>query len=309
MCKFTSVLFSLLAPCFLSCLLWAQGANSTATPVQMLVTLGHHYGHPPPHLTRDDLIVTQQLGDPLRIVSLLPMRGENAPLEMYVLVDNCSNCEPGSKFEEIRSFILAQPRTTSVGVAYLQDGRFQVAEKPTPDHERAVKALNVPTGAKPANPYGPVTELIRNWPQTSVRRAIVMISTGMNPAAQDDSRDPSAEALIAAAQRARVPIYAIYHPSADYFGTDSSKLYSAQVQLSHVANETGGEAYFLYFGPLPSLGPFLTDIAEHLADQYLLEFLVTPTSAKGSFQNITVKSKTGEVELVVPSRVWVPSAK
>ncbi len=63
-----------------------------------------------------------------------------------------------------------------------------------------------------------------------------------------------------AAQRAGVTVYVIYHPSADYLTTDSSKIYSGQVQLAHVADETGGEAYFLGFGPLPSLAPFLADM-------------------------------------------------
>ena len=48
-----------------------------------------------------------------------------------MLVDNCSNCEPGTKFEELRRFISSQPSTTSVGVAYIHNGRLQVAEKPT----------------------------------------------------------------------------------------------------------------------------------------------------------------------------------
>jgi hypothetical protein len=46
--------------------------------------------------------------------------------------------------------------------------------------------------------------------------------------------------------------------------------------IEHVADETSGEVYFLGFGPMPSLAPFLADLAEHLANQYLLEFVVKP---------------------------------
>jgi hypothetical protein len=46
---------------------------------------------------------------------------------------------------ELRRFISYQPSTTAVGVAYIENGRLQVAEKPTQDHERAVKALNTPS--------------------------------------------------------------------------------------------------------------------------------------------------------------------
>ena len=99
-----------------------------------------------------------------------------------------------------------------------------------------------------------------------------------------------------AAQRAGVTVYVIYHPSADYLESDSSKLYSGQVELSHVADETGGEAYFLGFGPLPSLAPFLADMADHLANQYLLEFLANPGEGPGALQHVTVKSKITDLE-------------
>ena len=37
-----------------------------------------------------------------------------------------------------------------------------------------------------------------------------------------------------------------------------------------------GAGLFPKLGPLPSLTPFLTDIADHLVNQYLLEFLANP---------------------------------
>ena len=233
----------------------------------MLVTVGHYFRHEPPLLTKNDVTIKQQF-DPLPITSVVPLRGDRAGLELFLLVDNCSNCEPGSKFEELRKFIASQPPTTAVGVAYIQDGRLKVAENPTQDRERAIKALSAPTGSKPSSPFSALAELIKSWPQNTPRRAVLMISNGIDPAAGDELQDPSAEAAIEAAERAGVTVYAIYHPSADYATSDSSKIYSGQVQLAHLAHETGGEAYFLGFGPLPSLAPFLADIADHLANQY-----------------------------------------
>lgn len=84
----------------------AQTTSAAGTPVQMMVTVGHHYGHEPPALTRDDLIVTQQY-EPLPVTNLVPLRGDRAGLKLFVLVDNCSSCEPGSKFEELRRFGVA----------------------------------------------------------------------------------------------------------------------------------------------------------------------------------------------------------
>jgi len=285
---------------------WAQSKPPTSVPTKMIVTMGHYYSHEPPVLTANDLTVTETY-EPLTITSLTPLRGDRAGLEMFLLVDNCSTCEPGSKFTELQKFIGSQPSTTSVGVAYIQDGRLQIAEKPTLDRERAVKALSPPAGSKPADPFGALAELIEGWSPNSSRHVVLMISTGMDPGAAGGQalRSPSAEAAIQAAQRAGVTVYAIYHPSADYATADFSNIYSGQVLLSHVANETGGESYFLSFGPLPSLGPFLADISEHLANQYLLEFRAIPGETPGGLEEVVVKSKIHDVELMAPYKVVV----
>jgi hypothetical protein len=72
-----------------------------------------------------------------------------------------------------------------------------------------------------------------------------------------------------------------------------------------VPDETGGEAYFLGSGPPPSLAPFLTDLADHLSNQYLVEFSAAPTGAPNTLQQVTVKSKIGDLELMAPDEVWV----
>ena len=287
---------------------FAQSTPPAGTPAHVLVTIGHHYGHAPAALTKQNFTVFEQY-DPRPVVDLVPLRGDRAGLEIFLLVDNCSSCEVGSKFEELAKFIRAQPPTTSFGVAYIQDGKLKMAENPTGNRERVIKALNPPAGSKPASPFGALAELINGWAQDSARRAVLMISNGINPAGIENREDPSTEAAIEAAQRAGVTVYAIYHPSADYL-TNDSKIYSGQLQLAHVGIETGGEAYFLSFGPLNSLGPFLADIGDHLANQYWLEFLANPSEGAGGLQSISIHSDIPDLEVIVPSRVWVagPSA-
>jgi len=290
---------------------WAQSPSPEGVPAQIpvhiMVTLGHHYGGVLAALTQDEVTVTQRF-DPQRITSLTPLRGDRGGLELFLLVDDFSSCEPGSKFEEVRRFIDSQLPTTAVGVAYIHNGNLEVIENPTRDRQRAVMALSAPSGSKPASPFKALAELIRGWPQGPSRRAVVMISNGIDPEAKELGPDASADGAIEAAQRAGVPIYAIYHPSADYQTQDYSKIYAGQVQLAHVAGETGGEAYFLGMGPLPSLVPFLADIADHLANQYLLEFLANPSDGPGALQEVTVKSNVPDVELIVPSKAWVPGS-
>lgn len=296
-------------------LMWAQISPRVAlpsqppagVPVKMLVTVGHHYGQAPPVLTKEDLIVTERV-DPLPVTQLVPLRDEHAGLDLFLLVDNCSNCEPGSKFQELSHFILSQPATTAVGVAYIQDGQLHVAQTPTADHKRAVDALSTPEGSKPATPFAALAQLIRTWPEGVNRRVVLMVSNGINPAASDKLQDQSAEDALEAAQRAGVSVYVIYHPSADYLKTDSTKLYNGQVQLAHVADESGGEAYFLGFGPLPSLAPFLADLSDHLANQYLLEFVASPAQAAGEMRRITMKTDIEGLEVMAADQVWVPGA-
>jgi hypothetical protein len=282
----------------------AQSTPPAGTPARVLVTIGHHYGHAPAVLTKQNFTVFEQY-DPRPVEDLVPLRGDRAQLEIFLLVDNCSNCEVGSKFEELAKFIRTQPPTTSFGVAYIQDGKLRVAENPTGDRERVIQALNPPAGSKPASPFGALADLINGWKDNSGRRAVLMISNGIVPATVENQEDASTQAATEAAQRAGVPVYAIYHPSADYL-TNESKIYSGQLQLAHVGVETGGEAFFLSFGPLNSLGPFLSDISDHLANQYWLEFLASPTEGRGALTSVSVHSDIADLELIVPTRVWVP---
>ncbi|HEV2576337.1 MAG TPA: hypothetical protein VGU25_03910 [Acidobacteriaceae bacterium] len=288
-----------------ACSLSLQGQGTV--PARMIVTTGHVYGQEPPMLMAKDLVVTQN-DRPVKVTALLPLRGDRAGLELYVLVDNCSNCEAGPQFEELARFIQTQPATTSVGVAYIQNGKLEVALEPTSDHARAVKALSAPEGSKPSSPYDALADLIKGWKQGSARRAVLMISTGIDPAETnpESAQSKSAEAALRAAERAEVTIYAIYHPSADYLSTDLSKILAGQIQLSHVASNSGGEAYFLNFGPLLSLAPFLGDVDQHLANQYLLEFPGYRGSSPGELQTVRVKSTAmPELDLMAPDKIVV----
>lgn len=283
---------------------WGQAGSTPGRPVQMMMTVGHHYGRELSTLTIDDLVVTD-LYKPLRITNVVSLRDDPGGLELFLLIDQSANCEPGSNFEELRRFIRSQPSTTAVGIAYIEGGRIQVVENPMQDHERAVQLLGPPVGGTPAGPYGALTDLIQDWRRGSSRRAVLLISPGIDPASTDARQSPSAEAAIEAAQRAGVTVYAIYHPSADYATGDYSKIRSGQIKLAHVADETGGEAYFLGLAPLPSLAPFLADIADHLTNQYLLEFIANPTDGAGRLQEVSVKSTIPDVELIAPDRVWI----
>jgi hypothetical protein len=294
--------FSLVLAC--SSIMAAQTTSSPTGLARIVVTSSSYY-HDPPVLTADDLIVKQEYG-PRPISALIPLRGARADLELYVLVANSSNSELGPRFADLRNFLNSQPPTTSIGIAYIQDGHLEVAQRPTHDRELAIQALSPPSGSTPSNPFRPLANLIEGWNQEASRRVVLLISDGIDPRASRGLVNESVDTTLRLAQRAGVTVYAIYHPGPSYLTIDYMTIYSGQVQLAHFASETGGQAYFEGPEPLPSFAPFLANIGDHLANQYLLEF-VTNAKTSGTLQDVSVTSKIGDVHLLVPWKVWIPA--
>jgi len=225
-------------------------------------------------------------------------------LDLYFLIDDSADYAPAQKLQELREFIKAQPATVRIGVAYIHDGALRLAEKPTVDHELAVRALRPPSGGKTVGPYGAITELIANWPATAARREIIMLASGIYSPA-DAAASVNIEAAIRDAERAGVIVYALYNPNSDYISQEWNKVDAGLTNLASLAYETGGEAYFIGHTPVYSVEPFLADITEHLGHQYLVKFRVAPR-AEGALQTIFVEPGTPERELMKPDKVWVP---
>ena len=269
----------------------------------MVVTVGHFDLHDARVPGPEDIIVTSE-ARPLPVASLTPLRGDRAALELFLLLDHCSNCEAGSQFDDLRKFISSQPATTTIGVAYVEDGCARIVEPVTADRARIIKALHPAGGGKPSSPFTALTELIKGWEPGAARRAVLLISDGIDPEAKSQM-DPRAEAAIEEAQRAAVAVHAIYHPSADWATGDASRMSWGQMLLAHVAYETGGQAYFLGFAPLASLAPYLSDISDHFANQYLLECLFKPGAAHG-LRFVSVRSAIDGFDVLAPARIWLP---
>ena len=280
-----------------STLVFAQSAP-VGIPSRVVVTIGHHLTVERVAPTKENFTVQDQSG-PRPITKLTPLVG---PMEMYLLIDDSVNYEIGRRLDELEKFVRAQPISTSIGVAYVHYGMLRVAEPPTTNRNDVVRALRPPAGGDSATPFAALAELINSWTPGSDRRAVLMISNGISKAPLENQEDPVAEAAITAAQRAGVIVYALYHPSADYL-TNDLRILAGQTQLANVAMQTGGLAYFIGFGPLRSLMPFLSDISDQLASQYWLEFLAAPNSDCGGLEKLKVRSNMPELELIVPTKV------
>jgi hypothetical protein len=268
--------------------------------VQMILTSADHMNHHPPVLKPADVTIMDGT-----ITDWLPLTGRD--LELFVLIDDSANYDLDAKLQEIRQFITIQPDPVSIGIAYIHEGVLQVVQNPTTDHRLAARALRAPSGSKAANPYYALSDLIANWPKRTARREIVIVTSGVDDSAGGSPVCDNAETAIHDAERAGVMVYALYTPPDNYLLADWSKLDAGQVSLASLSYETGGEAYFVGHVPPLSFEPFLTDIEEHFAHQYLVSLRLTPAS-ESAFQTIFITSANPDRELMKPEKIWVPTA-
>jgi hypothetical protein len=172
-----------------------------------------------------------------------------------------------------------------------------VVQNPTADHRLAADALRAPAGSEAADPYSALSDLVQHWVSDSVSREIVLIG-----AASEGDSCANAETAIEDAERAGVIVYALYSHSTYSASRKSPKLDAEGVDPGQVAYQVGGEAYLIGHKPTDTLEPSLADIAEHLANQYLVKFRLTSNTGSG-LQAVYV---TAGQELMAPDRVWVP---
>src|SRR5579863_7090568 len=160
-------------------------AQETSAPngpsVNLVATVEARHGSNIPAITRDDVMVYQGR-DRDRVTGWLPLQGDHAGLELFILLDDSSNVSLGSQLEDIRQFIMAQPASTRIGIAYMQNGVAKVEQNLTTDHAQAAKALRLPMGIRGANgsPYFSLSDLVKRWPQSSARREVIMASDGID---------------------------------------------------------------------------------------------------------------------------------
>jgi hypothetical protein len=280
--------------------------DQTGVPVSMVVTVNAHRGAEMASIRGESVIVSESRTR-AKVTNWVPLQGERAGLELFILLEDSRNTSRGTQLEDLRKFILAQPASTKIGVAYMQDGGLKIAQNLTPDHAMAAGALHATLSnlARSASPYDSLGELIKQWPASDERREILMLSSGTDGAGEDsglDRNDGSVNAAIEKAQRAGIVVFAI--------GTSSEQLDVSQVgpgkyYLSQVAEETGGESYYRASGPLTSFVPYLDDITQRLNRQYLLAFVAKPQKNAG-MQAVKVRTDASHMEIASAERVFVP---
>jgi hypothetical protein len=294
----------------------AQQASSPAgVPVSMVVTLETRQGARSAELNAANVSVYQDRAQ-VPVTQWLPLQGDHAALELFILLEDSPGTSYGTQLDDLRSFILVQPSTTKVGIAYMETGGPKVAQTLTTDHVAAAAALRVSLSrlARPASPYQALGQLIDQWHAGSDRRAILMISNGRDTTFGDESEiayNSFVESAIGKAQRAGIVLSAIATDRQPIAETDTlaeMNIHSSKIYLSRVTEETGGKLYYYPSAAPPSFAPYLNDSIERLNRQYLVTFLVKP-GKHGSLQQVKMKVNVPEAELVSANRVYVPAAQ
>jgi hypothetical protein len=233
-------------------------------------------------------------------------------LYLAILIDDSIDSTAGGQWQYLKEFIMAQPATTSVLVGYIRNNGVLVAQDFTPNHELATKALRIPigVGALGSSPYLGTIDLLKRWPETGVRRSIVLITSGI-----DFFRGggwglfyPDVETLVSRAERQNTNIWSIYYPSASHRSRSYWLDTYAQNNISKLSEDSGAEAYYLGGGVPVSIKPYLDEISTHLNNQYLLTFAGSG-GGKGKYQRMNVKTELPGVEFLTPAAVYLPPSK
>jgi hypothetical protein len=275
----------------------------------LVVTAEPKHGNTVPEINKNEVMVYEGR-DRDQVVDWVPAQGDHAALQLFILIDDSSSSSLGSQLQDLRQFINAQPATTQIGVAYMQNGIARIVQDLTNDHGAAAKSLRLPMGEAGANasPYFSLSDLVKKWPATPARREVLMVTDGIDRYyGAGDLQDPYLQAAVDDADKADIQVSAIYNPDVGHFGHSYWQTYWGQIYLSQVADMTGGEAYYIGMTGAPvSFAPFLEQLGRRLQHQYLLTFIPKPQK-KAGWQSIRLGTEVQNVDLVSASRVYVPA--
>jgi hypothetical protein len=322
-------LLAVISPLFLN----AQSAQSQQNPtpnvaqVHMVITdaaLQQDKELPP--LQKEDVKVKQGKNF-LQVRQLIPAQGENAALQLMILIDDTLNTSIGNSLNDIKDFINAQPSSTVIGIGYMSNATVNVVQNFTSDHDLAVKAVRLPRGnlSTMDSPYLSLISLVKGWTQQNVRREVLMVTDGIDrlhgESPQPSRLGPSfgtvyhsmptisvdATSASEISQRYNVLVHSIYAVGVGRAGRSSWDLQLGLSGLTKIAEETGAECFSLGTSQAVSFKPYLDRLQKLLSSQYYLVFLAVP-KGKGSLQRVKVETELSNSELLAPDNVWVPAA-
>jgi hypothetical protein len=283
-------------------------------------------------LTKEDVKVKQRK-DSLPVTGWIPSRGDQAGLQLFILIDETSDTSLGSQLDDLRTFINAQPATTWIGIGYMRNATVNIVQNFTTDHGATAKALRLPVGGVGASdsPYLSLISLLKGWPENKLRREVLMVTDGIDrlrgnpygsgtlPVGRGNPygggfagvgnmpyMSPDVDSASAAAQRYGVIVHSIYTVGVGHMGRNSFVVSNGQNGIAKLADETGGESFFLGYQNAVSFKPYLERLQRILDNQYYLVFMAAPDK-KAGLQRIKISTEVPKVEIASADNVWVPA--
>jgi len=232
-------------------------------------------------------------------------------LYLAILIDDSLDSSIANQWNDLKSFMMAQPSTTYIAVAYARNGAAMVAQDFTADHALAAKALRIPLGNGGAftSPYLAIQDWIKRWPDSNERKSLVLFSSGIDYfRGLFDPSNPDVDTTIEHAQKKNINIWTIYAPDAGHLARRTYPLFLSQGFLSRVSEQTGAESFYLGFGAPVTLKPYFDELQQHLDNQYLLT-LEGDGGAKGRLERVKVATEVPGVEFLAAPEAYLPPAK
>jgi len=264
----------------------------------------------------------------LKVNQLIPARGDNAALQLFILIDDTLGSGVGNNLDDIRDFINAQPASTVIAVGYMANATVNIVQNFTADHALAAKALRLPRGSLSTmdSPYLSLISAVKGWPQQNVRREVLMVTDGLDrlrgnqptPSRLGPSygpvyhsmptMSPDVNSASEISQRYNVLVYSLYAVGVGRAARSSWDLQTGLSGLTKLADETGGDCFSLSTSSLVSFKPYLERLQKNFDNQYYVVFQATP-KGKAGLQRLNVTTEVPNAEIAAPDNVWVPAAK
>lgn len=242
-----------------------------------------------------------------------PLRGDNSPVEMVILIDGAARTSLGSQLPDIKHFVQSLPANTSVSIAYMMNGRAAMTSPLSTDRAETLRGLHIPGGTPgmSASPYFCLSDLAKHWPSNNprARRQVVMITDGVDYYnLRYDPEDPYLQAAIQDAVRAKLTVYSIYWRNEGRLDNRMGITDAGQNLLTQLTDATGGSNYWQGYGNPVSLQPYLEDIGHRLNNQYEVSFMA-PLRDKPQVESFKFKLDAPGTKVAAPQQVLVMGAE
>jgi hypothetical protein len=311
-----------------------EKAASSSVQVHMVITDQAMSDNSEVPVLSANAIKVKQGKNFLNVTQLIPAQGDNAALQLFILIDDTCDSSIGNNLNDLRDFINAQPATTAIGVAYMSNATIQITQNFTPDHDLAAKAVRLPRGnlSTMDSPYLSLMSLVKGWPEQKVRREVLMITDGIDRLradrtsfSQSPSRYPGAPSVVAGpstmptispdadsasrnSQRYGVIVHSIYATGAGRLGRNAWEAQLGQSGVAKIADETGGEYFALGTQNAVSFKPYLDRLQKIFSNQYYLVFQAVPKKKEG-LQRVNITTEVANADIAAADNVWVPAGK